>query len=290
MKTLYAMVLAILLTTVGAFAGQAEPQSPRTTFRKGTTFNKNDKRVDVLKVVPHLAASNDWKSVMILRNDLDDVIQLHIDFYAFDGEAASAVFYDSDDSQYTSNQITVDLAPFEVYTLEFDRMVDTGLVNLAAFIFTDELDQDYSVEVVFSNFQGQDKVAAVGGGISIPGDNFFMNLDERNDPYTNNRKLRGLAIQNIEVQPCTCSVKLWDHLGVQRATTTVTIAPLAKWIGTVGSLVSTSALPKGLGLIDFDCSRQVSAIGLAFEQDTPIVGGTPIDYYVYDGKQRVIRH
>jgi hypothetical protein len=289
MKKHNTFLFALLLSSgAGLFAGQAELRLPRTDFRKGTTY-KTEKRAEVVKVVPHLAASTGWKSMVILRNDLDRVITLSIDFYANDGDPASAVFYDSDETQYTSSQITVDLAPFEIYTLEFDRMVESGLVNLSAFIFSDELDQDYSVEVVFDNFQGQDKVASVGGGIPLPGESFFMNLDERNDAYTNNRKLRGLAIENIEVQPCICSVRLWDHLGVERQRLNITIGPLAKWVGTVGSLVNVGSLPKGLGLIDFDCSRLVSAVGLSFEQGTPIVGGTPIDYYVFEKNKRVPR-
>lgn len=289
MKKHNILLIALMLgSSAGLFAGQAELRLPRTDFRKGTT-HKTEKRAEVVKVIPHIAASNDWKSMVILRNDLEHVITLHLDFYAYDGDPASAVFYDSDDTEYTSSQITVDLAPFEVYTLEFDRMVDSGLVNLAAFIFSDELEQDYSVEVIFSNFQGQNKVASVGGGIPLPGDNFFMNVDERDDPYTENRKLRGLAIENIEVQPCTCLVTLWDHLGVQRQTATVTISPQAKWIGTIGSLVNVNSLPKRLGLIDFDCNRLVSAVGLSFEQGTPIVGGTPIDYYVFAKNKRAAR-
>jgi len=283
-KLLYLIVLSGAL----ALAGQAELQQPRGAHRDGSE-TKTAKRLDVVKVVPHLAAASDWKSVLILRNDLDRSISLGLDLYGPDGLPASAVFYDSDDNQYESDRFDFTMAAFEVYTIEFDHMSDPGLVNLQAFLFSDENDQQYSVEAIFNNFQGPDKVATVGGGLQVPGDNFFMNIDERQDPYTLNPKLRGLAVTNAETQTCTCSVVLWSNLGGQTDVASVTIPPLAKWVGPASALVDTDALPNGLGVLDFDCDRQVGVTGLSFETGTPIVGSTPIDYYVFQNGKKQIR-
>lgn len=287
MRKTHTLILIALLSSL-AFAGQAELLQPRTDSREGYVA-KTAKRADVVRVVPHLAASNDWKSLLILRNDLNRAISMSIDLYGPDGAPASAVFYDSDDVMYETDRFDLTLNPFEIYTLEFDHMTDPGLFNMQAYIFTDELDQEYSVENVFSNFQGADKVAAVGGGLQAPGDNFFMNVDERVDAYTLNDKLRGLAVTNIETEPCTCSVVLWDHAGNEASTATVLLDPLAKWVGTVASLVNTNNLSKRLGLLDFDCDRLVAVTGLSFENGTPIVGSTPIDYYTFENGKRKTR-
>lgn len=271
--------------TVAAMAGR-EPLSPRAESRNDVPVKLN-KKATVFKSIAHLAASDDWKSMIILRNDLNREIALSLDIFGADGLPAAAVFYDSDNVEYATDRFDFVLAPFEVYTLEFDRMVDAGLVNLQAFIFSDETDQEYSVEVNFSNFQGLDKVATVGTGLQVPGNNFFMNVDVRNDAYTNNPKIRGLAVTNTAETTCTCTAVMWDHAGNEVASTDVIIGASAKWVGALEGLFNFS-LSKGLGLLDFACSQQVAVTGLAFESGTPIVGSTPIDYYTFakDGKKQ----
>ena len=287
MRKIQTLLLTALLGTLATFAGQTELMQPRTNSRSGLSTKTSAKRLDVLKVVPHLAASDEWKSLLIFRNDLDRTINLGMDIYGPDGLPASAVFYDSEGTMYETDRLDFFLNPFEIFTMEFDRMSDPGLVNMQVFLFTDELDQEYSVENIFTKFNGADKVATVGGGLQTPGDNFFMNVDSRQDAYTLNTKVRGLAATNIETESCECSVVLWDHLGNQADTATVILNPLEKWVGTLGSLVNTNNLSNGLGLLDFDCNRLVAVTGLAFENNTPIVGSTPIDYYSFEnGKKK----
>lgn len=277
----------LAMMTVAAFAGR-EPLSPRTESRNNvpaTTFNK---KATVFKSIAHLAASDGWKSMIIIRNDLDAEIDLAMDLYGPDGLPAAAVFYDSDEVEYNTDRFNFKLGPFEVYTLEFDRMADPGLVNMQAFIFSEDTQQEYSLEVLFSNFQGADKVATVGGGVQVPGDNFFMNVDVRNDAYTSNPKIRGLAVTNTDTEACNCNVILWDHAGTEITTANVAIAGSAKWVGAIEGLFDSYTLSKGLGLLDFDCDKQVAVTGLAFESGTPIVGSTPIDYYTFakNGKKQ----
>ena len=117
-----------------------------------------------------------------------------------------------------------------------------------------------------------------------------MNIDRRNDPYTGNAKLRGMAVTNIETGDCVCSVKMWDNTGAEVADATLFLGPLEKWVGRVTDVFNGSDnLASGIGLVDFDCDRQVAVTGLAFEDNTPIVGSTPVDYYVFENNKKARR-
>jgi hypothetical protein len=198
-----------------------------------------------------------------------------------------AIFSDSDGVLYQGSTFDLEMAGLEIYALQFEQLGD-NLRNMQVFIFSAE--SEYATEAVFDNFQGAgNKVASVSSGVGAYDFNFFMNIDRRQDLFTGNFKLRGLAVTNSSVGDCDCQVTLWDRLGAEVGLTSVLIPPTGKFVGPVSALFPNidQLIPDGLGLLDFACSQQVGVTGLSFENGTPITGSVPIDFYIVVDKQKI---
>ncbi len=259
---------------------------PRETRKRADFF--------LYKIVPHGAVSGDWKTFLLFRNDRENEVTLAIDFYDPAGNLVEATFFDADENQYTATGIDLGLPSFGMNTIEFDTISNSDLRSLQVFVFAEGETQEFSVETLIHNFQGSEKVATVGVIDQPPDFNFFMNVDRRFDPYTLNQKIRGLAVTNTAIDSCFCNIFIWDDFGNPAGTDLpllVEIPPSGKLLGSLDGILGQMdvRLPFGLGVIAFECDRQVSALGLAFEPGTPIVGSIPIDYFIIENGKRVIR-
>ena len=199
-----------------------------------------------------------------------------------------ATFYDSFGNQYVGDGFDIpDLGPFEIYSLDFDQL--SGARNLQVFIYSNENDTNYGLEAAYHRLAGSSKIASVGGAVDAPGYEFIMNLDHRLDPNTGNRRFRGMALSNTAEETCHCNANLYnnfggdlDTFGNQYPTVSFTIPPSGKWLGTTYDMLSDidSLLGDGIGYILFSCDRQVSALGLAFEDNSAIATSVPVDYFL----------
>ena len=297
MKKITPFIFLVLASFLGA-----EKPLPRSERSASRLIGKNEvsslNKVDILTVVPHLAvAENEWSSALLIRNDQNTAINLFLDFVAADGLPATVEFLDSDNNVIETDTFDLQMAPFEIYTLEFLRFklpdTENDLRSIQVFIFADESESNFSLEALLHNFQGEaDKVATVGVDIQVPGLNFFMNIDRREDLDTQNAKLRGLAITNTDAIGCDCNLIIFDQFSNTVVETNLanSIDPQGKVLGTTDSFFEgidlDTLLPGGLGVLDVSCTSPVSVVGLAFEPGTPIVGSVPIDYYeIVEGKR-----
>jgi len=254
------------------------------------------KKDDLLlyKVVPHIPVSDDWKTFLLFRNDRNEAITIALDFYDSNGNLAEATFFDADGNEYIGSGHDLPVPAFGMNTVEFDTLSDPDLRSIQSFVFAEGEDRAFSVETLLHNFQGPDKVATVGIVDQSPDFNFFLNVDRRADPYTGLQKLRGLAVTNLATDTCFCNAFLWDDFGNPAGADLpllIEIPPSGKVVDTLANIYGAMdvRLPFGLGVIALECDRQVSAMGLAFELGTPIVGGIPVDYFVLENNKRIVR-
>lgn len=279
--------LTLIALLISSLFASAQIDTDRTPLaREGRVMKKETL---LFKVIPHAAVSDDWKTFLTFRNDQDQTLVLFLDFYGPDGLPISADFYDSEQNYFNASGVDLTLPPFGMNTIEFDAL--PGAANLSVFVFSDDMNASFGVETLLHNFQGpSDKVATVGSVDQLPGPNFLMNIDRRIDPYTAQQKIRGIALTNVLLGNNTCSVALFDDFGNSVAESQLTLPGSAKYVGTLGGLFPgvnlDQVLPFGLGVIQVNCDGDVSALGLAFELGTPIVGSIPIDYYENAGKTK----
>ncbi len=302
--------IIMLLSVLPAMftAGLAETTGPAVVEKgaKTSTRQKQARKRDEyeLRVVPHMAVNNDFTSELTIRSDSDVVINVELEFYGPTGDAVETTFLDSLGYEYTLGPLDVfviELQPFEIYSMNFGTLI--GGRNMQAFVFT-EISPDqtaYSLEVVYHRFFGARKVASVGVPVVPPGDIFIMNLDQRFDPDTLNRKFRGLAVSNNDGLDCRCDVTLFNQDGNSfdafgdYPIVSLDIPANGKWVGTVYDLYPdiNDLLLDGMGYFIFECDNLVSALGLAFEESTPVAASVPIDYFVFtktkDGVKRIRR-
>jgi len=303
MKRILITFLALASVLGGAFAAQGDYAVRRSQERVPVAQAKASKKVDVLKSIPHLAVNEEWVSTVTIRSDALSEISLTLEFYDINGNAVPATFFDSFDDQYVDEIgfVIPDLQPGEIYSLDFDSLL--GARNMQILVFSDETETNYGLEAVYNRFgaNGQ-KTAFVGVPVLNPGQFFVVNMDQRLDPYTGFQRYRGLAVFNTSEFNCNCQATLFDDLGYpldqfgQRAGQPGDLVPIlevdipgsAKWLGTTYDLVENidSLLPLGLGYFFFDCTENVSALGLSFEVGTPVTTSVPIDYFFFNNKAK----
>ncbi len=246
-----------------------------------------DELVNPYKVIPHVAASFDWTTVLLFRNDQDRTITLRVNIYDPSGAATNATFFDIEGNRYTANEIDLVMNPFGMATVEFDALPN-GLRSVQVFVSATEDDLLFSVETLLHNFETEGKVATVGLIDQLPFNSFFMNVDRRFDRDTGNQKFRGIAITNVATSDCDCTIDLFDEFSSIVATEPLSIPGSGKELFALDEFFNNmdDILPLGVGLIRVVCDQQVSALGLAFETNASIVGSIPIDYFeIVDGKR-----
>lgn len=245
-------------------------------------------KAEVMRIVPHLAVNEDWVSELTIRSDSLAVISMILEFRDASGNPTTATFYDSFGNQYTDSGFAIpDLQPYEIYSLDFDQLFD-GNRNLQVFVFSDESQASYALEASYHRFQDGQKVASVGVPTVAPGNTFIMNVDQRFDPITGNRRFRGLAITNVHDYTVTCLITLFnkngyaeDEFGLPYDIVRIEIPPYGKWVGTVYNLYPNidNHLNDDLGYLYVEANGLVSTMGLGFEANTPIATSFPIDYF-----------
>ena len=304
MRVFSSMILALIFAAgtlraaeVKIVTQRPDGQSGRTTLAKRTTEDR------VYQLVPHLAASQTWKSQLLIRNDSGSVIDLDLDFFGQSGiDFLNRVEMDmitSDNEAITAGALNVILNPFEIFTLEFREIYDTVdqvfLINFQVFVSSSVADGQYSLEPQFYWFPNAptQKVAAVGVAVQQPGDKFFMNIDRRLDLDTNYQRIRGIAITNFETVQNDCSIAVFDQYGSVDPVIEVdiTLGDSEKLVDRVDNIIPNldNLLPDGLGLFDCRCTGLVGALGLVFEPPIQTVGSVPIDFYEIEGNKRIVR-
>jgi hypothetical protein len=247
-------------------------------------------KADVVRVVPHMAVNEAWVSELWIRSDSEFVIDMILEFYDQDGFPVTATFFDSFGDQYEGAGFAIpDLQPFEIYAIDFDSL-SGGARNLQVHVLSDETQQAYGLEGAYYRFQGGQKVSSVGVPVEAPGDTFIINLDQRFDPITGNRRFRGLAISNADGLDCQCTGTLFnrfgndlDALGNPYPQVTVSMPGLGKWVGDIYQLYPNidNFLEDGLGYLYFECDNPAAVLALSFEFNTPIVTSVSVDYFVF---------
>ncbi|MDJ0836619.1 MAG: hypothetical protein QNK37_08880 [Acidobacteriota bacterium] len=280
----------LLLLPMIAFAQPIPNSGMQPNKLEGRVLGK--KVFYLYKVVAHAAVSDDWKTFITFRNDQERETTLIIDFLDADGAPVEAEFYTIENNEIplVGTGVDMTLPPVGMDTIEFD-FLPGGQRNLQVFVYAEVDGLQFGIETMLHNFQGADKVATVGAIDQLPGPNFFMNIDRRLDPYTQNWKQRGFAVTNVSEFTCDCEVVLYDDLGGFVDSALLRIDSGAKWLGTTAVMFPDidDLLVSNLGLIDVRCNENVAVLGLAFEDNTPIVGSVPVDYFEIVGGKRVIR-
>jgi len=243
-------------------------------------------KANSLDVVPHLSANGDWKSAVLVRNNLDFSINLIFEFYDEYGDPAQVYFDDSDGQSWVGNGFDFFLAGREVFALDFD-IIEGGYPSFQIFAYSEANIGDYSIETVYSRYDRGTKTASVGVQNSPDSTAFSMNMDERFDPFTGYQKFRGLALTNGEHESCRCTAYLYDdgrggvNLDGPVDIVDIDLPARAKWVGLLIDLFPDidNLLPVGFGYMDVECDRYVSALGLAFEVNSPIAASVPVEPY-----------
>ena len=297
MKNL-ALILIILISSIAFAKNPNLGDFPvRTRNGQALTFEKDTAELDTVRVVPHLAVNEEWVSELTIRSDADFEQCLVLEFFDANGNAISASFYDSLGNHYEDTGFIIpDLQPFEIYSLDFDGL-GSGARNMQVHILSNSAETFYGLEAAYHRFSGGAKVASVGVPIVAPGDIFILNLDQRLDPYTGNKRLRGFAVSNVDGLDCNCDVNLYNSFGVSEdgfgipfPVRSVTIPAFGKWVGSVYQLFPEvdDLIGDNLGYMYFECDNPASVLGLAFEQGTAVATSVPIDFFVLtknkDGK------
>ena len=251
---------------------------------------RGKKADEVARVVPHMAVNSEWTSELIIRSDSGQYVQnLRLEFYDSYGQLVIATFYDSFGDMYTTDIFGIpDLQPGEVYALDFDALAG-GVRNMQVHVVTDEFDVEYGLEGKYNRFLNGAKIAAVGVPVNAPDNIFKLNLDQRYDPITGNKRFRGIAVSNVDGLDCHCNVSLFnqygdsqDNFGTPYPTLSMSVPAFGKWVGDTYALYSDidQLLADGLGYLLFECDNPASVLGLAFEANTPLVTSVPVEYFV----------
>ncbi|PIE03769.1 MAG: hypothetical protein CSA81_00530 [Acidobacteria bacterium] len=242
----------------------------------------------VVEVVPHLSANDIWKSILYIRSDSGFSANFYLEFYDPDGNLLDVKFYDSDGLDYYDNHFQRTITGYEIISLEFDSLERGN--SFQVFIFTED-NVFYSAEALFNRYNGTQKEASVGVKGAAPGYNFIMNVEERTDLYTEQFNFRAFAISNIEESYCDCEVELYDNgvggvnLDGYVARNRFSIYERGKAVFYVSDLFDVAdLLPKGFGYIIIRCDRVATAMGLTFEENSPVAGSVPIDTVEFNSK------
>ncbi len=261
---------------------------------------KKAKKADILRVVTHMPVNRDWTSELTVRSDSGTEIFMVLEFYDAAGLPVEATFLDSFGDEYTGEGFIIeDLQPFEIYSMNFGSLYDAR--SMQVFVYTNEFETDYGLEAMYHRFRGNFKLASVGVPVLPPGDIFILNLDQRFDPDTLNRKFRGIAVSNNDGLDCGCDITLFNQNGESfdqfgdypRAG--IDIPAFGKWVGTIYDIYPDidELLADGMGYLLFECDNPVSVLGLAFEFRSNVVASVPIDYFdqakTKDGVTRIKR-
>lgn len=301
MRTFLWMATALILSADFALANEKNIPVRKTDPQRQSALAKPAKQ-DVVRVVPHMAVNEAWVSELWIRSDANTVIDMVLEFYDQDGFPVTATFFDSFGDQYSGQGFAIpDLQPFEIYAIDFESL-SGGARNLQVHVLSDETQQAYGLEAAYYRFQGGQKVSSVGVAVENPGDIFIVNLDQRFDPITGNRRFRGMAISNADGLDCRCTGTLFnrfgndlDALGNPYPQVVVDLPALGKWVGDIYQLYPNidNFLEDGLGYLYFECDNPAAVLALSFEFNTPIVTSVPVDYFVIaktkDGEKRVKR-
>ena len=293
------LISFMLLATIGFSIAGDYPV--RGEGGKKQAFSRDSKKADVVRVAPHLAVNEEWVSELTIRSDSDSPIFMVLEFYDADGFPVEAVFYDSNNEQYSGEGFIIEeLLPYEIYSLDFESLAGTR--NMQVHVLTNEFEQDYGLEAAYYRFFRDEKITSVGVPIQPPGDLFVVNADQRFDPYTGNKRYRGIALSNVDGLNCNCNVKLYnrfgdnlDNFGLAYPEVSVDIPAFGKWIGDVYALFPNidTHLQDSLGYLEFSCDNPVSVLALSFEANTPIATSVPVEYFdiqkTKDGKTKRIK-
>ncbi|CAM2006832.1 hypothetical protein [Acanthopleuribacter pedis] len=285
-RTLLCLLIAALISVVATVqAGRIEVASTEV----GDYTRPTGKRAQVLKVVPHMAINDSWRSAVMVRNNANRTIAITMDLLNSDGNLAQASIFDGANENFRGSSFNLNLSPFEIIVLEFDQIL-TGEANLQAFFYSEDFDSEYSIETTYSSFEGQTKNATVGVFTDAPGPNFLINVDQRIDSYSERRKFRGMALTNTSNESCDCRVSLFDAgLNGQNFQPLVTInlnsiPSGGKFLGITYDLFPSIDQLLGqspYGYLEFVCTQNVSALALAFENGTQISSSIPVDYFSF---------
>jgi hypothetical protein len=277
----------ILLLFTPTFAGNykkvTEGKRLRITPRTEGRLEMTKSGYLVAEIVPHLSANDIWKSVLYLRNDSGFTANFFLEFYNPSGDLVNVTFQDSDGSGWlTGATYERNLTGYEIISLEFDSAQNAS--SFQVFIFTED-NVFYSAEALFNRYDGNTKQASVGVKGTYPEYNIIMNVEERTDLYTDNFNFRAFAITNTEESPCNCTVDLYDDGAnganlegpILRNDHDVRMNGRGKAVWYISDLFNVEQLPKGFGYVMITCNRQVTGMGLTFEEYSPIAGSVPMD-------------
>ena len=292
-------LICIILISSIAFARKPNiDQFPvRSKNGQALTVAKDTATLDTVRVIPHLAVNEEWVSEMTIRSDAEFEQCLVLEFYDAAGNPVVASFYDSFDTHYEDTGFVIpDLQPFEIYSLDFDGL-GSGARNMQVHVLSNSNEVYYGLEAAYHRFSGGAKVASVGVPIEAPGDMFILNLDQRLDPYSGNKRLRGFAVSNVDGLDCNCDVTLYnsfglseDGFGIPYPQRSITIPAFGKWVGSVYQLFPEvdDLIGDSLGYLYFECDNPASVMGLGFERGTAVATSISIDFFVLtknkDGK------
>lgn len=239
---------------------------------------------NVERMLAHVSVNDQWKSALLLRSDGKFSQGISLYFYAPDGSEATVSFRDSDGSEYSGKGFNLSLTGYELYGLEFLSAGSWPSIQVVA--LSKEEERFWSIENTYNRYQGNEKLAAVGTLAVAPYKRFVIDMDERIDRYSLEQKFRGMALFNTAGTSCTCTAYLFDHgangANMQGAVDKKVMAAIpanGKWLGYAIDLFPNidAKLPKGIGYLFFECSQQIAAIGLSFEEGSPAAGSVPVE-------------
>jgi hypothetical protein len=285
-------ITVIFLLASAAFAAMATERQlvDQPEHRERKTVEINGKRMNTFKTVPHLAVNDQWKSTLNIRNDNNAPIVLEVQFFKPNGDRATVNFFTSDNRNQiiTTQTFPLNLSGYELFSFEFDSVEDANSLHI--YIFEANDNTNYSIETIYNNYSGSQKLSAVGVGNLPANNNFILNIDHRQDAYSSGFLFRGMAVTNTADSTCNCDVFFYDD-GFGGANENVgpydlgrlTLGPSEKWLwistdGFAGQDLD-NLMSVGLGHIFMECTQPVAVLGLGFEEGSSIVSSVPVDYY-----------
>lgn len=298
MKRLF-ILLAIAITTLSVTAAERQVVEQLQTREREVieVIEVSGKRMNTFKTVPHLAVNDQWKSMLNVRNDNNSMINLEFQFYKPNGDPANVRFFTSDNrnQEFSGQGFTLLLSGYELFSFEFDSVEDASSLHIYVFEANDN--SNYSLETIYNNYSGNQKLSAVGVGNQPANNNFIINIDHREDAYSANDLFRGMAVTNTADASCECDVFFYND-GFDGSNENVgpiilgelILGPSEKWLwvstdGFAGQSLD-NLMSVGLGHLFMECSQPVSVLGLAFEQGSTIVSSVPVEYYTATKNKR----